>query len=1025
MSSREFGAEPLSRTRIVCERVVEAGWLAALAAVPLYFDVFSSRVFEPDKTTYLRCLVLLMLLAQSVALSETVPSASSSSIVSRIRGWAIQNPLILPVLAFAAVQILATVTSIAPSISLFGSYQRLQGTYTFFTYAALFFLIVANLRRADQLRRIWLVALGTSLPICLYGLLQHLQLDPLPWGGDVVFRVTSTMGNAIFLSAYLIMVIPLTAARLVSALARLQLKDLPATGAGGRIVRQWAIVIVLQNALLASLLLVGEKWQGIWWAAPGMIGIFTLLLTQLPAAPIDRYVTQVEAVALGALLCLQVVVVFLTQSRGPWLGLLAGAVVFVLLLESRARAARRLLMSTSALIVVAAAVLVVFNLPASPLARFRDVPYLGRLGQLSDVNDGTGRVRVLIWQGTFDLLRQQPNIGIEPDPLRPIRLIVGYGPEAMHLAYNAVYPPALGDLESRNASPDRNHNDLLDHLVMTGVLGLAAYLVLLVVALRLAWRDFRQSRSLGEAALLGGLASAIIAHVVESQTGIAIVSTQTYLWVALAVLVVVAQRPDVLRDIPRRSPEVLPPIAGGAPSTTRPKRSQRPVSRPPQRAVPSAGPGASDARAALRAPTPAGGWGIIAAYGMLVVAVSAGAVALADSGLFGAQVMAYLAFTLLAGSLPIFAARGDWPGAFVPTRSRTFWIGVAGGTVAAVAIGLNLNGLAADVYQKQGTSLDSQQRYAESTQSFASALALVPTQDYYALFLGRGYLELASAAASQPPSAASGGPSQPTLESLLARPASDAAKLSQADALASAEVALKRARDLNPLDPDHYANLSRMYRLWGQTTDKSKVALAAQYAMLAATLSPHSAQIYDEWAATLMVQGDLPGALAKAQYAADLDPQYAAPRVILGDVRLAQNQIDGALVDHLAALDLDPTALSDSGFEHRVSAYVATGKAQALADKYAQILEQQPSRTVRVSYAFLLTELNQPSAAVEQFRVVVDEDPSDWVAARNLAVAYARTGDKASAKTAATHALQVAPPEQRGSIQALIDSLGS
>ena len=34
--------------------------------------------------------------------------------------------------------------------------------------------------------------------------------DPLPWAGDVQTRVASTLGNAIFVAAYLIMVVPLT-----------------------------------------------------------------------------------------------------------------------------------------------------------------------------------------------------------------------------------------------------------------------------------------------------------------------------------------------------------------------------------------------------------------------------------------------------------------------------------------------------------------------------------------------------------------------------------------------------------------------------------------------------------------------------------------------------------------------------------------------------------------------------------------------------------------------------------------------
>jgi hypothetical protein len=32
-----------------CDGIMEAAWLAALIVVPLFFDVYSSRIFEPDK----------------------------------------------------------------------------------------------------------------------------------------------------------------------------------------------------------------------------------------------------------------------------------------------------------------------------------------------------------------------------------------------------------------------------------------------------------------------------------------------------------------------------------------------------------------------------------------------------------------------------------------------------------------------------------------------------------------------------------------------------------------------------------------------------------------------------------------------------------------------------------------------------------------------------------------------------------------------------------------------------------------
>src|SRR5204862_2013699 len=50
--------------------VIEAGWLAALVLAPLFFNVFSSRVFEPDKISLIRSIALIMILAWLVKLAN-------------------------------------------------------------------------------------------------------------------------------------------------------------------------------------------------------------------------------------------------------------------------------------------------------------------------------------------------------------------------------------------------------------------------------------------------------------------------------------------------------------------------------------------------------------------------------------------------------------------------------------------------------------------------------------------------------------------------------------------------------------------------------------------------------------------------------------------------------------------------------------------------------------------------------------------------------------------------------------------
>ncbi|MBP7693885.1 MAG: tetratricopeptide repeat protein, partial [Anaerolineales bacterium] len=276
----------------------------------------------------------------------------------------------------------------------------------------------------------------------------------------------------------------------------------------------------------------------------------------------------------------------------------------------------------------------VLNVPNGPLSGLAQTRSLNRLASMFDEiqgNTGTGRVRVLIWTGVVEMMT--PHAALEtpagqPDVWNAIRPLVGYGPEAMLVAYNRFYPPELGQLEARNASPDRSHNETFDALAFTGILGLLAQMSLFVGLFyySLKWLGLIGSparRNIFLALVLGGgalstglfvywqgpqffgvslpfgmllgliafltlyallpanvsaprreawqavalisLFTAIVAHFTEIHFGIAIVSTRTHFWIFVGVLIVLGEVWPRLE--PRGAGEPLPaaaPVKGAA-----------------------------------------------------------------------------------------------------------------------------------------------------------------------------------------------------------------------------------------------------------------------------------------------------------------------------------------------------------------------------------------------------------------------------------------------------------------------------
>jgi tetratricopeptide (TPR) repeat protein len=411
-----------------CLGVMEAAWLAAVSVVPIFFNIYSSRIFEPDKITILRSLALLTLAAWIIKLVDEGgikwrTETEDTSIIKYL--W--KYPLIAPVAGLVIVYIISTIFSVTPSISFFGSYQRLQGTYTTFSYLVIFLSIIANLRKREQINRLVTTVIIASLPISLYGLLQRYQIDPIPWGGNVSIRIAANMGNSIFVAAYLIMVFPLTIGRIVEAFQ----------------------AILSDNETVNYPKGYSSK--------------------QIVRATIYVFIAVLELIA-----------IYMSGSRGPMLGLMAG-IYFMVLLFSIYWRKRWLIFSTIVVAILGAGFLLVFNMSSGPLEALKTSPAIGRFGNLLNPESNSALVRQYIWEGTVKLVGIHAPLKFPDgttDRFNFLRPLIGYGPETMYVAYNQFYQPELGQVEKRNASPDRAHNETWDSIVITGISGLLVYLVL-------------------------------------------------------------------------------------------------------------------------------------------------------------------------------------------------------------------------------------------------------------------------------------------------------------------------------------------------------------------------------------------------------------------------------------------------------------------------------------------------------------------------------------------------------------------
>ena len=223
------------------------------------------------------------------------------------------------------------------------------------------------------------------------------------------------------------------------------------------------------------------------------------------------------------------------------------------------------------------------------------------------------------------------------------------------------------------------------------------------------------------------------------------------------------------------------------------------------------------------------------------------------------------------------------------------------------------------------------------------------------LFLGRSLLEQAKRAPAESPLAM---PIEMDVPMVLGLTAQEVSQMSQADLLRAAETILLEAQRVNPLNTDHTANLARLYRSWADLESDPVEREAAldkslDYYETAVVLSPNAAHLWNEKGATLTLMGRNDEAEATYLHSLTLDDRFENTYLLLSEF------------------------------------YERTGQADKLADLLERGLEQLPNSTqLRSFLGVVLARTGDMEGALETNLSIVESNPNDLNAIRNLAIIY-------------------------------------
>jgi tetratricopeptide (TPR) repeat protein len=280
--------------------------------------------------------------------------------------------------------------------------------------------------------------------------------------------------------------------------------------------------------------------------------------------------------------------------------------------------------------------------------------------------------------------------------------------------------------------------------------------------------------------------------------------------------------------------------------------------------------------------------------------------------------------------------------------------------------GANVRIVKADTLYKHGYKYDQARTWDSAIHFYSKAIEVRPTEDFYYLFQGRALMERAK---------------------LERDPEAQGAYFAQSMR------SLKRAKELNPLNTDHTANMARLCRTWAEkepdaASRAEKYGCALKNYEEATKLSPHNAQLYNEWGLVHYLMGDLEPAMQRYQESLALDQEFVQTYILIGDVHLARQEWDQAAPAYERAVALD---------DRLVQGWSALG------------------------YAY--SRLREWDKAIQANMKVLGMAPSDYSTLKNLAILYGEAGKPREALEYATQALVVAPEQDKATLQAFAGQL--
>jgi putative inorganic carbon (hco3(-)) transporter len=446
----------------LCDGIIRWGFYFLAILVPLILTPWNYELFEYNKMVVTYVFTAIIVTAWFVKMFD------------QKRLYITKTPLDIPLGIFLISQLISSIFSIDPHVSWFGYYSRFNGgMWSVISYILLYYAFVSNfiapktpqiesrimnhelrkkaktftslplIRDSDFLiRKFLIIILATGTVVALYGLLERMGIDKNIWVQDVQTRVFSTLGQPNWLAAYLVALIPLSMVFVITPFLNFRSLDNKQISENVKLLadffhRPSAVISLLITLLFFFVVICTRSRSGLVGLA--IADVLFWAVTFLKTNNKSRLMLP-----FGLIHGVFFIVVFFNGSYIPQVD------KFLTLQAWSTRLAPKTVIQTP---------------PAPPAPKPS-----GTLLEYGGTESGT--IRKYVWEAAFKAWIATPK-----------NILIGTGTETFAWTFFQYRPVGHNLVSEWDFLYNKAHNEYLNYLATTGIVGLLSYLLILLTVI--------------------------------------------------------------------------------------------------------------------------------------------------------------------------------------------------------------------------------------------------------------------------------------------------------------------------------------------------------------------------------------------------------------------------------------------------------------------------------------------------------------------------------------------------------------